>query len=166
MRLLTLQIALFLTDSSNSFLFIWCSYFHICLYHFFYVLFFSPSLSYFALRETHSTIQLPCLIRIYYNQHSISQQYSIQKVFTINCKQRFKIKKEMKTMNCNLLKNMFCLYKVSITSLSFLNFLPRSKVFIIMDNPGISRLFSQCISISLIVKKDIFFILIFHSFQC
>ena len=33
--LLLTQIVLFLTDSNNSFLFIQCSYFYICLYHFF-----------------------------------------------------------------------------------------------------------------------------------
>ena len=46
----------------------------------------------------------------HYKLHSISQQYSIQKVFAINCKQRFKTKNEIKRKNCNLLKNMFCLY--------------------------------------------------------
>ena len=131
---------------------------------FFFVLFFEPSLSYFPLYETHSTIQLPCLIRIHYNQHSISQQYSIQEVFTIDCKQRFKTRKELKRKNCNL-KHVLFILSFQYISL-FLEPLPRSKVFTIMDNPGIYRLLSQCILISLIVKKGIFFILIFHSFQC
>ena len=154
MRLLTLQIVLFLTKTNNSFLFIQCSYFHICLYHFFlrFVFF---TLSYFPLHETHFTIQLPCLIRIHYNQHSISQQQSIQQVFTINCKKRIKRKKETKRKNCNILKNMFCLYQISTASLSLLNNLPQSEVLTIMDNPGIFGLLSQCISISLIVKKDL-----------
>ena len=62
-----------------------------------------PCLIFLCARDTF--YNLPCLIWIHYNQHSISQQYSIEKVFTINCKQRFKTKKEMKRNNCNLLKN-------------------------------------------------------------
>ena len=81
----------------------------------------------------------------------------MQKVFTINCKQGFKTKKEMKRKNFNLLKKIFCLYKVSTTFLFSLNFLPQSKVFIIINNLGIFRLPSQCISISLIVKKGILY---------
>ena len=135
MLLFTLQIVLFLTDSNSSLLFIQCSYFHICLYYFFLRFVFSPSLSYLPLYQTHSTNQQPCLIRIHYNRRSISQQYSMQEVFTINCKKRFKRKKETERKNCNLLKNMFCLYFVSTSSLTSLNFLSRSKVFTIMDNP-------------------------------
>ena len=152
MRLFTLQIVLFLTDSNNSFLFIQCSYFHICLSHFFLRFVFSPFLSYFSLHET-NTIQLPCSIRIHYNQHSNFQKYSIQKFLTRNGKQRFKAKKETKRKNCNLLKNMYCLYEVSAAPLPSLNFLSRSKFFIIMGNPGIFRLLAHCILISLIVKK-------------
>ena len=152
MRLFTLQIVLFLTDSNNSFLCIQCSYFHICLSHFFLRFVFSPFLSYFSLHET-NTIQLPCSIRIHYNQHSNFQKYSIQKFLTINGKQHFKAKKETKRKNCNLLKKMYCLYEVSAAPLPSLNFLSRSKFFIIMGNPGIFRLLAHCILISLIVKK-------------
>ena len=132
---------------------------------FFFILFFSPSLSYFPLHETHSTTYL-VWFEFITTSISFSQQYFIQKIFTINCKKCFRAKKEMKRKNCNLSKNMSYLYKVSTISLLSLNFLSRSKGFTIMDNPGIFRLLFQCISISLIVKKDIFFILLFHPFRC
>ena len=142
-----------------------CRHFHICLYHFFlHFVFFTFLVLFSSAWDTF--YNLPCLIWIHYNQHSFSQQYFIQKIFTINCKQCFRAKKEMKRKNCDLLKNMSYLYKVSTISLLSLNFLSRSKGFTIMDNTGIFRLLFQCISISLIVKKDIFFILLFHSFRC
>ena len=98
MRLLTLQIVLFLTDSNNGFLFIQCSY--ICLYHFFLRFVF---------------FHLPCLV-------------------------------------------LLCTRHIhNLTTLFDSNSLQTAFDFIIMNNPGIFRLLSQCISVSLIVKKDILY---------
>ena len=146
MRLLTLQIVLFLTVSNKIFFLFSLAITISASAIFFFVLFFSPSLSYFPLHETHSTIQLPCLNRIHYNQHSISQQYSIQKV---------EIRKNEKKELLSFKKHVLFVLSFCYVSLSSLNFLPRSKVFTIMDNLGIFRVLSKCISISLIVKKDI-----------
>ena len=96
MRLLTLQIVLFLTDSNNGFLFIQCSY--ICLYHFF-------------LRFVFFHLVLFCSAQDTYNLTTLFDSNSLQTAFD----------------------------------------------FIIMNNPGIFRLLSQCISVSLIVKKDILY---------
>ena len=77
--------------------------------------------------------------------------------FHYKLQKTFQKKTRNETKECNLLKIMFCLYEVSTSSLSSLNFLPRSEVFTIIDNPGIFRLLSQCISISLMVKQDILY---------
>ena len=68
--------------------------------------FFSPSLSYFPLHETHSTIYL---VWFEFITTSIRFHNNIpHRVFTINCNQRFKTKKRNEK-NCSLLKNMFVL---------------------------------------------------------
>ena len=110
-------MVLFLTDSNKFFVYLVKLFPYLPSIFFFLVLFFfSPFLSYFSLHDTHSKI---CFVWFEFITISIRfQQYSIRKVFTINCKQSFKTKKEMKRKN----------------------FLP-----------------SQCISISLIVKKDILY---------
>ena len=137
MRLLTLQIVLFLTDSNNSFLFIQCSYFHICLYHFFLrFVFFTFLVLFSSARDTFYNLAT------LFDSNSLQPAFDVTAIFdteSFHCKLEttFKIKKEMKRKNCNLLKDMFCLHQVSTRSLSSLNFLPLSKVFTVMDNPGI-----------------------------
>ena len=90
--------------------------------------------------------------------HTKSFHYKLQTAFQ-NTKRNEK--KELQSFKKHVLY-ILSFYYISL----FLELLPRSKVFTIIDNPGIYRLLSQCISISLIVKKDIFFILIFYSFRC
>ena len=117
MRLLTLQIVLFLTDSNNSFLFIQCSYFHTCLHHFFLrFVFFTFLILFSSARDT------------FYNLVTLIDSNSLQPAFNFaifhtesfhyKLQTTFQKKKETKKKNCNLLKNMFCLHYVSTTSLS------------------------------------------------
>ena len=65
----------------------------------FIVLFHLLFLNLLARPETRSTIQLHCLIRFDCNPHSISLQYTIEKIFTKR-QQRFKTRKETMRKNC------------------------------------------------------------------
>ena len=118
MLLLTLSIVLLLTDSNNSYLFIYSSYFHICLYHSFlrFVFFFSPSLSHFLLHKTHSTIYL-----VWFEFITTSIRFPnniLYKKFSLQTANNVSKQKKVKRKNYNILKNMFCLYFVSTSFVS------------------------------------------------
>ena len=80
---------------------------------FHFSVFISPSLSQFARPDTHSAIQRQCLIRFYYNLHStVRFHYNTPyRKYLLNCRQRFKTRKEKMRKNlCNLFKNIFQYY--------------------------------------------------------
>ena len=82
------------------------------IYYYFFLVFISPSFSYFACYKTHSAIQLQYLIQFHYNSHSTVQfQYR-----TLNHKHRPKTGKEI-MKKIIFLKNLFNIKFVPYSSI-------------------------------------------------